>query len=142
MPTGIPNRYISDTAGVLPMEVSVMRLMMGVRWFPQTIFNVRRQSGKTRALLNIIHEDHAGRAILVSYSEMQAEFCRHYYLDLFSQTEGCLFVTPYTINKKTIGHESGSWPIYVDEWFLLGTRHQIELMDTNRVVGRVGTERT
>lgn len=142
----MPTRNLStdqlSTSLPLTMEVRSMRIKMGVRWFPWTIFSTPRQSGKTTALLEIIYEDHGGNAIYFCQSEMSAHAAAHLYRKLFTpNAQQPLFVasTDY-LKSHTRGTSMAKWPIYCDEWWLIRQEEQDRVLDTCRVVGRVGTE--
>lgn len=137
---GLP---VDTPAADLDLTNLVMRIKLGIRWFPRTILDVERRAGKTTAILELIHEQHEGKAVYVAHNQRMAESGRYYYAQKYSATpdriERPVFISGFDVDRKLRGYEYDTWPIYVDEWWLFDEREQREVMDTLRVVGRVGT---
>lgn len=118
-----------------------MRIKMGVRWFPRTIFSTPRKSGKTTALLEIIYEDHGGQAIYFCQSAQSAADAAHRYAKMFHvhKSEFPLFHHDAKTLESAVGGR-GILPIYVDEWWAIDRAQQDILAYCGVIRGRVGTE--
>jgi hypothetical protein len=118
-----------------PIEESVNRIKQTVNWFPGLLLGLERQCGKSRAILELVREKHSGDAFIFSPNQMLSRLMSNRYRDLYPKT-----VQPPCISDTKFVRGS-MWPIYVDEWWMLQRRMQEELMETGRVVCRLGTEK-
>jgi hypothetical protein len=116
------------------MEMSVAWIKQTIRWFPGVLLGLKRKVGKTRAILELVHEEHGGRAVVFSLNADMSQYARNWYRELYPHDSQPAFVC-------TVYQLSGSKePIYVDEWFHVATKEQVSLVDTGRVICRIGTD--
>jgi hypothetical protein len=117
-----------------PIELSTGRIKTTIRWFPGILLGLKRQVGKTQAVLELIHEEHEGRAVIFSPSKEFSEIAKRRYEGMYPQDTKALFACTTT-------HLRGfRFPVYVDEWWVLPRETRVDLMNTGLVVCRIGTE--
>ena len=117
-----------------PIEESVNRIKQTVNWFPGLLLGLERQCGKSRAILELVHEKHAGNAFIFSPRPELAAWMKVCYRNLFPHSnQACQAFLLNHVGKS-------DWPIYIDEWWLLAKNTQKALVKTGRVVCRLGTE--
>ena len=103
---------------------------------PGILLDCKRQVGKTTAILELIHDQHQGRAAYGTFRSDLALMARGTYFRRWPQGESPLFTSD---PEKLRG-----WllPIYVDEWWLMSEQQQDKLsaIDFGGLVrARVGT---
>jgi hypothetical protein len=117
------------------MELGVARIKQVIEWFPGVTLGVRRQVGKTEAIMQIIHEKHGGNAAVISPSEMLSEGIYRRYREAYPNDTMPLFTSD---PMRLRGEESR--PVYIDEpWFMSESKRRA-IGDLNwPVMARIGT---
>jgi hypothetical protein len=116
------------------IELGSARIKQTVRWFPGVLLGLKRQIGKTRAIIELVHEDYAGLAVIFSPNKNMSEYVEYWYKAKYPRD-------PQPVFSSNVRELSGfDGPIYVDEWFSLKEKDQMILLATGRVVCRIGTE--
>lgn len=125
----------------IEMQLSVARIQTTIGWFPSAVFGFDRQTGKTAAILEAIHDRHQGKAVYVGINEAMAHYARVRYREKFGLEEHFppLFTDAYKFKHLLAGNPAQEWPIYVDEWWHLTFESRRMLNGTGRVVCRIGT---
>lgn len=122
----------------MPTEIEkvsvVEHIKQTIRWFPGVILGLKRQVGKTTALLQVIHDEYQGAAIYYAPSPFQREYAQWRYRGMYPDAVEPIFVCEV---DETKGHNA---PILVDEWWFVLKPEQRKLIATGRVVARIGTE--
>jgi len=93
-----------------------------------------RQTGKTVALLNLIHRLHKGGVLVVALNQDQSHRIKRMYIEMFPND--FLIQTCSYESFRLDGHDT---PVYCDEWFRFSEKAQDELRLSGRVKGAVGT---
>ena len=103
---------------------------------PGILLDCKRQVGKTTAILELIHDQHQGRAAYVTFKRDLALMARGTYFRRWPQGESPLFTSdPEKLRGRLL-------PIYVDEWWLLSSGHMHDLAASvadSQIVAMVGT---
>jgi hypothetical protein len=117
------------------MIVSVERIKQTIRWFPGLSLGLKRRVGKTTAILEVIHEDYGGHAIVFSPNTTLSRNTEKMYREKYP-TANCLpnFIS---LVQQVRGLDL---PIFVDEWWNIPVNDRRNLAITGRVVCRIGTE--
>jgi hypothetical protein len=117
------------------MEMYVARIKQVAEWFPGVTLGLPRRVGKTKALLQIIHEKHGGNAAIISPSEMLSEGLYLRYREAYPHDTMPLFTSdPMWLRGKE------SRPIYVDEpWSMSESKRQALGNLGWPVLARIGT---
>lgn len=113
---------------------SIRRIKQTVECFPGLVLGVDRQVGKTTAILEMIKDRYPGTAIYFGPNQYLCDFAEH----AWRGTGFRLSPKFFSSSEQVRGY---NLPIYVDEWWLLSQRQQDEVMQTGRVVCRLGTPR-
>lgn len=111
----------------------LMKVM--IRLNPGILLGLKRQAGKTRCLLELIHEDYAGEAILFTVSAPSARYALSMWATLYHGRKAPVIV--YEIDQL---RGVKKLPIFVDEWFSLDVATQRRLISMDGIMARIGTE--
>lgn len=116
------------------IEESKQRIKQAVEWFPGATLPCGRQSGKTTAILEMIHERHKGKAVFFTVNPDMAKCALDIYRKRWPKDEDPIFTASY------LDIRGRSLPIYVDEpWFATAENRRI-LQDLDYlIVCRLGT---
>lgn len=112
---------------------------------PGVVVHAERQTGKTRALLQLVHERYHDDAIVVTMGSNTAHLLANMYRQMYehpmygstgrsTQRKGPHFVSADNLNLE--GHHD---PVLVDEWWELPESVRRKLIESGRLAGAVGT---
>ena len=116
------------------LAASIAAIKRDILASPGILLDCKRQVGKTTAILELIHDEHQGRAAYVTFRSELADHAKHQYLKRWPQGELPFFTSdPEKLRGLLL-------PIYVDEWWMLFEQQRDRLIDFGGLVrARVGT---
>jgi hypothetical protein len=116
-------------------KLNFERIKTTLRWFPGVLLGLPgRQIGKTSALLEVIHDDHQGRATLYGFNQSAALYAKQMYKDKYPDEPVPNFVSQ---TEKVRGRSDH---IFADDWWNIPTEDRRNLIVTGRLAARIGTE--
>jgi hypothetical protein len=101
---------------------------------PNSVVHAERRSGKTEALLNIIHDKYYGSAIFVSHNKRLSDLNKNRYVEKYPEDITPLFISASN-SQSARGQDRA---IFCDEWFLFEEKSKQELRRIG-IEGAVGT---
>lgn len=104
---------------------NIKRIKQVVEWFPGSTLVTGRQVGKTKAIAEMIHENHDGMAVFFGFNQITCGIFGSYYEAIYPEDHQPICITTM---RDLRGRKEAMWPMYVDEWFLLSdeTKRQVE----------------
>jgi hypothetical protein len=119
----------------MEIEESVRQIRQAVDAFPGLLLGLKRQTGKTTAVLEMIHDKHDGAAFYFGPTEQALGVALARYGQMYP---GAMLPKTAQFCDQVLG---SILPVYVDEWWLLRESAQRRLMEMGQVVCRIGTDR-
>lgn len=101
---------------------------------PNYVVHAERRSGKTGALLNVIHDKYYGSAIYISHNYNISDINKRRYIKQYPEDAIPLFTSASNLHVLR-GQDRA---IFCDEWFLFKEEHKKELAKIG-FQGAVGT---
>lgn len=94
----------------------------------------RRQTGKTTALLEIIHDDFEGDAILLSPNVRMSDYAKDRYREMYPGEKVPIF------RQRADQTHGYALPVLVDEWLAFPESEQRNILHLRNLSGLVGSE--
>lgn len=105
-----------------------------IRKFPGVLIGVHRQVGKTQAIMELIHEDCAGRAQVCCINARLADIMKDRYRSMYPNDSQPQFIV------RSEQSRGGGRKIFADDWFDLTSQDRRQYLASPDLACRIGTE--